>query len=211
MFGIIYKATNLVNGKVYIGQTIRSLDERVRQHINDTNAMKDSFAFHSAIRKYGEDNFRWEVIDKAYSSRELDEKEVFWIKYYHSYISDDECNGYNMTIGGNVFRGKDNPFYGKTHSEESREKIRKSKIGQGIGNQYAKGKHTGKDNVMYRPIVQLTMDGKFVAEYETAIDGAKAVNGDNSTIGKVCKGRLKSHKGYRWLYKKDYESINQSR
>lgn len=211
MFGIIYKATNLVNGKAYIGQTIRSIDERARQHINDAKAMKENFAFHSAIRKYGENNFRWEVIDTADTPDELNTKEVFWIKYFDSYIKGESRNGYNMTVGGDSLRGEDNPFYGKNHSDESRERISQSKKGQGVGNQRAKGKHTGKDNVMYNPIVQLTLNGEFVAEYETALDGAKAVNGDNSTIGKVCKGKLKSHKGYRWLYKKDYENINQNR
>lgn len=92
--GIIYKVTCLINGKVYIGQTINSLAKRKSQHIY--NAIdKDNNKFHNAIRKYGEENFNWEIIEEIDNDL-LDDREIYWIQYYNSYKS-----GYNSTIGGN--------------------------------------------------------------------------------------------------------------
>ena len=73
MYGIIYKVTNLQNGKVYIGQTIRTLNQRRTQHIYDARN-SCSFYFHNAIRKYGEDSFVWEQIDSAETAEELEQK-----------------------------------------------------------------------------------------------------------------------------------------
>ena len=72
---IIYKATNKINGKVYIGQSHKSLEERMRRHKNDSTR-QDSY-FYRAIRKYGWENFSWEVIDIAETDEELDQKEVY--------------------------------------------------------------------------------------------------------------------------------------
>lgn len=59
--GIIYKATNIVNGKCYIGQTIRKLQLRINSHfcLTDKN---DGITFHNAIKKYGKESFKWEKI-----------------------------------------------------------------------------------------------------------------------------------------------------
>ena len=66
----IYKVTNKINGKVYIGQSV-DIGKRWRQHMT----AKDDIYFHKAIQKYGLDNFIWEVIEKCKKS-ELDE----WVK-----------------------------------------------------------------------------------------------------------------------------------
>jgi group I intron endonuclease len=67
MFGIIYKVTNLTNGKVYIGQTVRTLHQRKNSHIRDLKKNMD-IVFHHALRKYGIDNFNWEIIGKRFFS-----------------------------------------------------------------------------------------------------------------------------------------------
>jgi predicted GIY-YIG superfamily endonuclease len=59
---IVYKVTNIVNGNLYIGVTCTTLNERRRQHLNDARTQKGRMHFHAAIRKYGVDNFTWEVI-----------------------------------------------------------------------------------------------------------------------------------------------------
>lgn len=97
---IIYKVENLINGKIYIGLTIRTLEARKSQHIRDALNNKDKNVFHRALRKYGEENFKWEVIDNAETEEELKEKEIYYISFYNSYIHAENSNGYNLTYGG---------------------------------------------------------------------------------------------------------------
>lgn len=71
----VYKITNKVNNKVYIGQSIRPIDERFNRHINDAvNYVLDTH-FARAIRKYGKENFFIELIDTAETQEELTLKE----------------------------------------------------------------------------------------------------------------------------------------
>lgn len=93
---IVYKATNKINGKVYIGITTHSLEHRKKIHIRDSKRI-DTY-FYRAIRKYGKDNFTWEVIDRAESKEELSELEKYYIKLYDSF--DNKEKGYNTTSGG---------------------------------------------------------------------------------------------------------------
>ena len=120
----IYKITNIQNGKIYIGQTIRPVKDRFHRHINDAmnNILDTHFA--RAIRKYGKDSFIIEIIDEAITQEELNQKEQHWIRCFNSVE-----NGYNETdaiskCGGNTYQSK-------TLEEMSiiREKLRQSKIG----------------------------------------------------------------------------------
>lgn len=95
MKGFIYKITNKINGKSYIGQTIQNVKERFYQHC----ATKCSQAIlnmviHKAINKYGKSNFTIEVIEEVESTN-LNDRERYWIRYYDSHN-----NGYNSTEGG---------------------------------------------------------------------------------------------------------------
>ena len=126
----IYKVTNKINGKVYIGQSV-DIGRRWRQHMT----AEDDIYFHKAIQKYGVDNFIWEVIEKCKKS-ELDERESYWIEYYDSYNK-----GYNCTKGGDggpVMHGEDNPKwkggisldrseYNKQYNETNKDKIKEKK------------------------------------------------------------------------------------
>lgn len=91
--GYIYKITNLINNKVYIGQTERTIELRWKQHLN--NVDKLSYSLYSAIKKYGINNFKIEELEQC-PIEELDYKEQYWIKKYNSY-----SNGYNENLGGN--------------------------------------------------------------------------------------------------------------
>lgn len=94
-YGVIYCAINILNDKRYIGQTLRALEVRKREHITQANCDSD-LAIHQAIRKYGEEKFEWTVLDSANSQEELDDKECYWIEYYDTYYD----GGYNMALGG---------------------------------------------------------------------------------------------------------------
>ena len=92
--GYIYKITNIKNNKVYIGQTKQNIEQRFIQHKSHARNYRNNHKLGNAIRKYGEDNFIIEEIEKCQYS-ELDERERFWIKYYNSVE-----NGYNTLFGG---------------------------------------------------------------------------------------------------------------
>ena len=89
--GVIYKITNLINGKSYIGQT-NNFQRRMREHQNT----KDNYAIHLAIQKYGKDAFSYEIIEHC-NDDILDEREIYWINFYKTHITEE---GYNMTFGG---------------------------------------------------------------------------------------------------------------
>ena len=113
---IIYKITNKINGKVYIGQTIHSLQHRWREHCYSSSGC---LGIRSAIEKYGKENFIVEQIDVACDRDELDLKEQYWIEFYNC-ISP---NGYNLKSGGKH----------TILSEESRKKLSEKLKGKNVG------------------------------------------------------------------------------
>lgn len=95
MFGFIYIITNSVNSKVYIGQTIRTIEERFREHCRTKCSQGElNMLIKRAIKKYGEENFTITELERCKES-ELDDKEIYYISLYNSYY-----DGYNMTKGG---------------------------------------------------------------------------------------------------------------
>jgi len=111
MNGIIYCAT-FTNGRVYVGQTIQTLNARKAQHKWYAENFKDNFIFHRAIRKYGFDNIKWEVLeDNIQDLNILNSREQFWIKEKQSYNKENK-KGCNMTPGGddrgNLFKYTEN-------------------------------------------------------------------------------------------------------
>ena len=113
---IIYKVTNIINNKCYIGLTSRDFETRRYEHIYESNS--DSvFKFHQALRKYSTDNFTWEILENGLESIKIaNEREIYYIQHFNSY-----SNGYNMTKGGG---GRDNYFF----STLARERMRQAKL-----------------------------------------------------------------------------------
>lgn len=119
----IYKVTNKSNGKLYIGQTSRGVEKRKSAHIRNSfneNALDYDCAFHRAIRKYGPENFIWEVVGICNTVSESNEAEVELIAEYNS------CHGigYNSNEGGGS-------NLGFKHSEEAKDRIRRAIIERG--------------------------------------------------------------------------------
>lgn len=129
--GIIYKATNITNNKSYIGYTI-NFRKRQCRHIRDSFSINDKgyhTTFHCAIRKYGQNNIKWETLCECIPEQYLGEYEKWYIWFYNTYKY-----GYNETEGGDI-----NPMHypeirkkliGRRHTEETKRKMRKSKIGK---------------------------------------------------------------------------------
>ena len=134
---LIYKATNTINNKYYIGQTIRSLEKRIDGHLKDSKNPK--FYFHFAIKKYGIEKFKWTILEFCYSQKELDEKEMWYIKHFKSFGE----VGYNLTEGGSGSGGhkcseesrkKMSEYHkGKKMSEETKKKMSDSQKGKKLG------------------------------------------------------------------------------
>ena len=110
MSASIYIVTNTVNNKIYIGKTKKSIQERFKEH-KCSAKIGSSFYIHKAIRKYGEENFRIDLLEFLNDENLSNDREKFWI----SELSPD----YNMTSGG---EGGDY-WKGKTFSEEHRYKL----------------------------------------------------------------------------------------
>jgi len=188
-FGIVYAAKNKITGKIYIGQTIVSLNERKGDHRRKAAIWESKSHFHSAIRKYGFDVFTWEIIDKAESRDELNHKEKHWIAFYNSA---NPSTGYNLTHGGDSFelteearkkigdacrgikrsesfkahlreieKGAGNPFYGRKHTEETKKKNGAAHRGKKLRPEHvAKCLKCGSDNGMAKINESIALDIK---------------------------------------------------
>jgi group I intron endonuclease len=137
LFIIIYKTTNLINGKIYIGKDSH----------NNPNYIGSGKLIKYAIKKYGKENFTKEILEYC-NTDNIDEREIYWIKEFNSMN-----NGYNISSGGqggdpfkynrnmknisekmsNSHKGDKNSMYGKSHSDSSKIKMRNKKIGKYIG------------------------------------------------------------------------------
>lgn len=112
-FGLIYLAKHRKTGKVYIGQTIRRLMDRVKRHYTDANRGKRKQYFSNALKKHGINAFCFGIIEYIFikDKKLLDDREKFWIQHYKS---NQKKFGYNMTTGG---------VQGLKHNKESLKKI----------------------------------------------------------------------------------------
>ena len=94
--GFIYLIKNIVNNKIYIGQTLISPFDRWKEHIKSINRNINS-PLYEDVRKYGIENFTFQILEENISSEYLDKKECFYIKKYESI---DINKGYNISQGG---------------------------------------------------------------------------------------------------------------
>ncbi len=115
--GCIYQAKNRINGKCYVGKTVRTIGERRRDH--EYQSESASFYFHNALRKYGFDAFEWKILFDDIDEGELDSMEVATIKLKRTKAP----NGYNLTDGGGGVSGR-------RLSAETKEKISKANKGK---------------------------------------------------------------------------------
>ena len=135
----IYKITNLLNNNIYIGQELQY----------HPDYFGSGLLIKRAIKKYGIKNFNKEIIETCESRTELDDKEIYWISHYNSIAP----NGYNICKGGNGgdtfsnnprkeqirqsmskrYIGKNNPMYGRRHTQKAKKQISKNKKGQRKG------------------------------------------------------------------------------
>lgn len=118
----IYKITNLINGKVYIGQS-NDIYKRWKEHKRISKVSESGSLLYRAFKKYGIENFSFEILEKC-EPKDLDEREIFYIKKFNSYVGGNEGYGYNLTMGGYS-------HIGYFPTEKTRSIWRKSRKGEG--------------------------------------------------------------------------------
>lgn len=205
--GYIYKITNSINNKVYIGKTSRSLNLRWIEHKKES--VFSDRPLYKAMRKYGLDAFNIALIEEVDESQ-LNEREQYWITFYDSY----NHNGYNCTLGGDGQPKYDYSVIIQLYQEGYNCKEIAYIIGCGkdtvsdiLRSQNIEIK-TGGEIIKQRirkPVAQLEKGTNIViATYDSIQDAARALGKDNSGsashISEACRGIRKSAFGYRWQF-----------
>lgn len=188
---IIYKHTNKINGKVYIGQTKNAPNIRWQ---NGNGYKKQEF--YKDIQKFGWDNFEHEILEQNLSSIEADERECYWIKYYNS---NNENLGYNKDSGrggkdSSTIQKMKNSWNDETRRQNQREimiKLNKQIDRTGNKNPMYNRKRSGKDAGNKRKVQCINTKEIF----ETVTDASFWVCGSSkqrSHISQVCQGKRNS-------------------
>uniref|UniRef100_A0A6M3XES6 GIY-YIG domain-containing protein n=2 Tax=viral metagenome TaxID=1070528 RepID=A0A6M3XES6_9ZZZZ len=148
---IIYKIQNRINGKIYIGQTTRSLKERIKEHLAPNNCT----VIHATLIKYGIENFDISIIDVTSNINKLNKLEIFYIKKYNCMSP----NGYNLTTGGKNYNCSEETkrklsefFKGHKATEETKRKLSKSLKGHKVTEETKRKiseSHQGKKNWVF--------------------------------------------------------------
>jgi group I intron endonuclease len=190
MYGIIYKATG-PGGRVYIGQTTKTLKMRKAGHKAQSLKKDRRSAFQIALLDEGFSNFAWEQIDSADTVEELDRKEKEWIVFYKA---NNPAFGYNLTNGGIFFshsnetrrkiselnKGRPSNRKGKQHSQESIEKMIEAKRG-------GKNPNSKFTDEIVKQMLLLFRNGGKITEI------ARRFGTDRSTAGKIVHGQRWGH------------------
>lgn len=202
----IYKIENNINGKVYIGKTLKKPEERWKEHVRDSQkADSQNRPLYQAFRKYGIDNFVLSIIEECCPDS-INEREIFWIEAFGSFK-----NGYNATFGGD---GKHYCDYdlifslfkeGKTIKEISEiteydvATCRKALDNYGITEEQRKRR--GREKIT-KTVLQIDLQtDNIIAIYPSIKAAYNALNKEHSGhIASVCNGKRKSAYGYKWKY-----------
>ena len=202
----IYKITNNINNKIYIGKTDFSLDKRFKQHCK--SAFKPSLErrpLYEAMRKYGIDNFSICLIEET---NEPEERERFWIEQTQSFK-----NGYNATLGGDGRKYLDYDVLVATYLE-TKSVAKTAEICQCDDHHLSDILKSRGVYVLTQQEVNIRNNGKCVNQYDlqnnyiqtfpSLGEAARVVVPNNKGakihIGEVCNGKRKTAYGYKWSF-----------
>ena len=211
----IYKITNSLNGKIYIGKTLQTPEERFKEHIRDSKKERcEKRPLYDAINKYGAENFLLETIEEC-SDNIVNEREIYWIEYYQSFKY-----GYNATKGGDGKHYLDYDLICSVYAQLQNCVEVAKQLGISTDSVYAVLKNrsvqiktaqlVNKDN--YGKIVhQFSLDDKYLRSFSSLSDAAqylidnKLTNCKKSTIrthiSEVCRGKRKIAAKFKCAFK----------
>ena len=198
----IYKITNQINGKLYIGKTLESIEHRWKQHISDSKKENiKNRPLYSAFNKYGIENFTIEPIEEC-EVKDIDERERYWIEYFNSFE-----NGYNATLGGD---GRQYINYDLVYSywiqglneKQIQEKMNIDvKTIRKILHIYLISKKdiNSRGRIVVQKKVKQIIDTDNFIIHNSITDAYNYINKSYSShIQEVCNGKRKSAYGYKW-------------
>jgi group I intron endonuclease len=210
----IYKITNQVNNKIYIGATTRHPSIRFEEHCADAVRFPDR-PFYIAINKYGIDNFELEIIEECESNK-LEEREEYWIEYYGSFK-----NGYNATLGGGGKKYLDYDLIAETYRQigssiETAHRLGISEDSVRIALKAKEEKIRTYQEVIsdkYGKMVNMfDLDGTYIMTFPSTADAARYIISNGLTnckfttirfhITEACRGDRKSAAKFKWAYVK---------
>ena len=204
----VYSHTNKTNGKTYIGLTSMTPEERWKSG----KGYHSGTHFRNAIDKYGWDNFEHKIIKDNLTKEEASYLEQYYISFYNS---TDRHYGYNMSSGGECgghpqteeTRMKISEhsvgFKGRTHTEETLEKMRNAKSGKNHPNY---GKHLSEETKNKISEAHKKIRNKMVyceeldCIFESLSEASEKIGRSKATIVDCCKGRQKTCNGYHLSY-----------
>lgn len=209
----VYCHKNLADSKLYFGITSLTLNNRWGTKGQN---YKNNLYFSRAIKKYGWDNFEHIIVKD--NLPEACAKTLEKILIY-KYNTRNPKYGYNLTDGGdgtcgytfsqdyiNDLRirisGEGNPFYGKQHSDESKYKMRKARLGKTPWNKGTKLSDKEKQLISERQckkVYKYDLDGNFICEYRSAKEAGEKNNVTSSSISRSCR-KNKPCKNYKYYY-----------
>lgn len=187
----IYLIINLYNNKFYVGSS-KNLWERKLRHFRDLkNNKHKNIHLQNSYNKYGKEYFIMVMIEKIDDKKDLISREQYWI---------DTLNACNKEIAYNICSKAENKL-GHKHSEETKKKMSKSMTG-------IKRTDEGKHNMSLsksKPIIQCTIDGEYIQEWESANYVAKQLNYIQTAISSCCLHKYQYAYNSLWFFKSEYE------
>lgn len=209
--GYIYKITNLINNKCYIGQTCeKNPFRRIKRHFKKQNHID---LVYNAVLKYGEENFKIEVLCCAYNQDDLNYLEEFFIKYYNTYA--ELHKGYNIKHGGKqggklpehvkqkislknkeYYSKNEAYFKGKKFSKTHLENLSKSR--KGFDSENRKTARQKSIEKRKKPLIAINIETNEIFTFNSIEECAKKFNLISSCISRVLnnKQNRKQHKGF---------------